>query len=230
MGSRSPLAAAPRMLDARRVLRSSVRSSSGRAATTRSSTVLSIDMVSGSYAARLKSASQNMARLPVNPLLRRPCGSKKCSKCGSPVQSCLHLTVAFTVGASARLLLHRGNVRRLLQVIAPPAACGQRRRSASYSSSGSAFLICRLTSPGLIPGRTNSFPMTSATASASSPSFTGALLRTSSIALSLSGSYARKFRTIRGFPSESKVVTRMFHPAGIVFPNRCTPRAVVTLN
>jgi hypothetical protein len=28
--------------------------------------------------------------------------------------------------------------------------------------------------------------------------------------------------------SESKVVTRMFHPAGIVSP--CTPRAVVTLN
>src|SRR3954452_10971242 len=45
--------------------------------------------------------------------------------------------------------------------------CGQRRRSASYSSSGSAFLICRLTSPGLIPGPTNWFPVTSATASAS---------------------------------------------------------------
>jgi hypothetical protein len=42
------------------------------------------------------------------------------------------------------------------------------------------------------------------------------LLRTNSMALSSSGSYARKFRTIRGFPSESKVVTRMFHPAGIV--------------
>jgi hypothetical protein len=36
------------------------------------------------------------------------------------------------------------------------------------------------------------------------------------MALSLSDSYARKFRTIRGFPSESKVVTRMFHPAGIL--------------
>ena len=85
----------------------------------------------------------------------------------------------------------------------------------SYSSSGSVFLLCRLTSPGLIPGPTNSFPMTSATASASSPSFTGTLFRTNSMALSLTGSYARKFRTIRGFPSESKVVTRMFHPAGI---------------
>jgi hypothetical protein len=58
------------------------------------------------------------------------------------------------------------------------------------------------------------------------PSFTGTLLRTNSMALSLSGSYARKFRTIRGSPSESKVVTRMFHPAGIVSPNRCTPRAI----
>jgi hypothetical protein len=57
--------------------------------------------------------------------------------------------------------------------------CGQRRRAASYSSSGSAFLICRLTSPGLIPGPTNWFPVTSATASASSPSFKGTLLRTS---------------------------------------------------
>jgi hypothetical protein len=92
----------------------------------------------------------------------------------------------------------------------------------SYSSSGSVFLLCRLTSPGLIPGPTNSFPVTSATASASSPSFTGTLLRTNSMALSLTGSYARKFRTIRGFPSESKVVTRMFHPAGIVSPN-CYP-------
>jgi hypothetical protein len=36
------------------------------------------------------------------------------------------------------------------------------------------------------------------------------------MALSLSDSYARKFRTIRGCPSESKVVTRIFHPAGIL--------------
>jgi len=85
-----------------------------------------------------------------------------------------------------------------------------------YPSSRSTFLLSRLTSPGLIPGPTNSFPDTSATASASSPSFTGTLLRTNSMALSLSDSYARKFRTIRGFPSESKVVTRMFHPAGIL--------------
>src|SRR6266849_6101590 len=62
---------------------------------------------------------------------------------------------------------------------------------------------------------TNSFPATSATASASSPFFTGTLLRTNSTALSLSGSYARKERTFPGFPSESKVVTRTFHPAGI---------------
>ena len=34
--------------------------------------------------------------------------------------------------------------------------------------------------------------------------------------LPLSGSYARKFRTIRGFPSESNVVTLIFHPAGIL--------------
>jgi hypothetical protein len=60
------------------------------------------------------------------------------------------------------------------------------------------------------------------------PSFTGTLLRTNSMALS--GSYARKFRTVRGFPSESKVVARMFHPAGIVSPNCCTPRAIVTQN
>ena len=99
--------------------------------------------------------------------------------------------------------------------------CGQRRRSASYSSSGSAFLICRLTSPGLIPGPTNWFSVTSATASASSPSFTGTLLRTNSMALFSSDSYARKFRTIRGFPSESKVVTRMFHPAGILMRRNC---------
>src|SRR6185503_12398540 len=72
-----------------------------------------------------------------------------------------------------------------------------------------------------IPGPTNSFPDTSATASASSPSFTGTLLRTNSMARSLSDSYARKFRTIRGFPSESKVVTRMFHPAGILMRHNC---------
>jgi hypothetical protein len=83
------------------------------------------------------------------------------------------------------------------------------------------FLPSRLTSPGLIPGPTNSFPDTSATASASSPSFTGTLLRTNSMAPSLSDSYARKFRTIRGFPSESKVVTRMFHPAGILMRRNC---------
>jgi hypothetical protein len=41
-------------------------------------------------------------------------------------------------------------------------------------------------------------------------------LQTNWIAFSLSDSYARKFRTIRGFPSESKVVTLMFHPAGIL--------------
>jgi hypothetical protein len=90
-----------------------------------------------------------------------------------------------------------------------------------YPSSRSAFLPSRLTSPGLIPGPTNSFPDTSATASASSPSFTGTLLRTNSMAPSLSDSYARKFRTIRGFPSESKVVTRMFHPAGILMRRNC---------
>jgi hypothetical protein len=68
----------------------------------------------------------------------------------------------------------------------------------SYTSLKSDFLPSRLTSPGLIPGPTNSFPLTSATASASSPSLTGTLLRTNSIAVSLSASYARKFRTIRG--------------------------------
>ena len=91
----------------------------------------------------------------------------------------------------------------------------------NYTSSKSDFLPSRLTSPGLIPGPTNSFPDTSATASASSPSFTGTLLRTNSMAPSLSDSYARKFRTIRGFPSESKVVTRMFHPAGILMRRNC---------
>ena len=81
------------------------------------------------------------------------------------------------------------------------------KRTRSYASSKSDFLLRRLTSPGLIPGPTNSFPLTSATASASSPSLTGTLLRTNSMAVSLSASYARKFRTIRGFPSESKLVT-----------------------
>ncbi len=95
------------------------------------------------------------------------------------------------------------------------------RSQGCYPSSRSGFLLCRLTSPGLIPGPTNSFPDTSATASASSPSFTGTLLRTNSMAPSLSDSYARKFRTIRGFPSESKVVTRMFHPAGILMRRNC---------
>jgi len=41
-------------------------------------------------------------------------------------------------------------------------------------------------------------------------------LRTNSLALSLSASYARKFRTIPGFPSKSKVVTRTFQPAAIL--------------
>jgi hypothetical protein len=40
--------------------------------------------------------------------------------------------------------------------------------------------------------------------------------KANSIAPSLSDSYEKKIRTIRGFPSESKVVTRMFHPAGIL--------------
>ena len=90
------------------------------------------------------------------------------------------------------------------------------KRTRSYASSKSDFLLRRLTSPGLIPGPTNSFPVTSATASASSPSLTGTLLRTNSMAASLSASYARKFRTIQGFPSASNLVTRMFHPAGIL--------------
>src|SRR5712672_1154744 len=93
---------------------------------------------------------------------------------------------------------------------------GRQVRYYYYSSSGSALILCRLTSPGLIPGPTNWFSVTSATASASSPSFTGTLFRTNSTALSSSASYARKFRTTRGFPSESKVVTRTFHPAGIL--------------
>ena len=97
-----------------------------------------------------------------------------------------------------------------------------------YPSSRSASLLCRLTSPGLIPGPTNSFPVTSATASASSPSFTGTLLRTNSMAFSLSDSYARKFRTIRGFPSELKLVTRMFHPAGILGTMRRNYRRSMT--
>ena len=89
-------------------------------------------------------------------------------------------------------------------------------RHLPYPSSRSGFLLIRLTSPGLIPVPRNPLPATSATASASSPSVTGTLLRTNSMALALSGSYARKFRTIRGFPSESNVVTLIFHPAGIL--------------
>ena len=114
--------------------------------------------------------------------------------------------------------LHHRYVRKFFFGMDRGEAPGPRRPRAClggcYPSSRSAFLPSRLTSPGLIPGPTNSFPDTSATASASSPSFTGTLLRTNSMARSLSDSYARKFRTIRGFPSESKVVTRMFHPAG----------------
>jgi hypothetical protein len=73
----------------------------------------------------------------------------------------------------------------------------------------------RLTSPGRIPGPKNLFPLTSATASASCPSLTGTLLRTNSMAASYTASFARKVRTIPGFPAASKLVTRMFHPAGI---------------
>jgi hypothetical protein len=72
----------------------------------------------------------------------------------------------------------------------------------------------------------NPLPDTSAMASASSPSVTGTLLRTNSMALSLSDSYARKFRTIRGRPSESKVVTLMFHPAGILGTALCAATVV----
>jgi hypothetical protein len=43
--------------------------------------------------------------------------------------------------------------------------------------------LSRLTSPGLIAGPTNWFSSTLAMASASSPSFTGTLLRTNSMAL-----------------------------------------------
>src|SRR6266446_5500192 len=59
-------------------------------------------------------------------------------------------------------------------------------------------------------------PATSITASASSPSFTGTLLRTNWTAFSLSASYTRKYRTLPGFPSKSKVVTRTFQPAAIL--------------
>jgi hypothetical protein len=64
MGSRSPLAAAARMLEASRALPSSVRCSRGKAAMARSSTLLSIEMVSGSYAARLIVAAETMAHSP----------------------------------------------------------------------------------------------------------------------------------------------------------------------
>ena len=40
----------------------------------------------------------------------------------------------------------------------------------------------------------------------------------------LIGFVCKKFRTIRGFPSESKVVTRMFHPAGILMRRNCRRR------
>jgi hypothetical protein len=83
-------------------------------------------------------------------------------------------------------------------------------------SSSSVCWVSRRMSPGLIPGPANTFPATSATASASSPSCTGTLFRTNSTARCLSASYARKFRTKHGFPSESKVVTRTFQPAGIL--------------
>ena len=52
------------MLDASRVFRSSVRSWRGSAAKARSNTVVSIDMVSGSYAARPMPAAQSMLALP----------------------------------------------------------------------------------------------------------------------------------------------------------------------
>ena len=74
---------------------------------------------------------------------------------------------------------------------------------------------CCLTSPGVILRSNDSLAAASATASACSPSRTGIRLRTSSTALALSGSYARKLRTFPGFPSASKLVTRMFHPAAI---------------
>jgi hypothetical protein len=92
----------------------------------------------------------------------------------------------------------------------------QRAGQQQVQSSSSVCWVSRLTSPGLIPGPANTFPATSATASASSPSCTGTLFRTNSTARYLSASYARKFRTKHGFPSESKVVTRTFQPAGIL--------------
>ena len=85
----------------------------------------------------------------------------------------------------------------------------------NYTSSKSDFLPSRLTSPGLIPGPTNSFPDTSATASASSPSFTGTLLRTNSMALSLSDSICKKIshdsRVSLGIESRDPDVPSCWH-------------------
>jgi hypothetical protein len=98
-----------------------------------------------------------------------------------------------------------------LRISPPEPDAGQH-----VQSSSSVCWVRRRTSPGLIPAPANTVPATSATASASSPSCTGTLFRTNSTARCLSASYARKFRTKHGFPSESKVVTRTFQPAGIL--------------
>ena len=65
MGSRSPL----EVLDANLALRSPVRCLRGKAAIVRSSTLLSMEMVSGSYAARLIAAAQDMATNPLIPTI-----------------------------------------------------------------------------------------------------------------------------------------------------------------
>jgi hypothetical protein len=76
------------------------------------------------------------------------------------------------------------------------------------------FLPTRLTSPGLILGRQIHFrslpqqlrPIPFGYGNSFANRLDGGFS---------SASYARKFRTIRSFPSESKLVTRWFHPAGM---------------
>ena len=94
-GSRSPRPAAARMLDASLALHSSVRCGCGSAATARSSTLLSIEMVSGSKAASRTADAQSISR--TSPIPQAPCPSE-----ASPVHS---LPDVLLVAAGLLLLL-----------------------------------------------------------------------------------------------------------------------------
>ena len=124
MGSRSPLAAAARMLEASRALPSSVRCWCGKAAMARSSTLLSMEMVSGSYAARLIVAAQTMAHSPPN---AQPSSFSKCPGWSIYVRVVSFYSILITRRSMARATL-------VLGTAADPRSphCGDAERAASY--------------------------------------------------------------------------------------------------